>query len=522
MKRIGMSIPDQNPFNPLRWLLILFTLFSLLAGCQDAPAPTTPPPGAKQPSVAPATAAASPSLADSPGPVASPATVQPTDTAAPLPSAAAPIRPRYELRASLDYDRHFLTAEERILYTNNSQSELRELILMVDTLYYPGVFQLKSMTWEPDGEAAQFEQETGRLVVSLPSLLAPGQAAHLLLSFELSLPSPQPSAATRPVPFGYTARQTNLVDWYPFVAPYADGKGWLANRAGFFGEHLAYESADFSVQLRVESQLTNLVIAASAAPQDTQDGWQVYQHPNARNFAWSVSPEYQATQATVGDVTVSSYAFRYHAEAAGAALQATAQALALYSELYAPYPRPSLSLVEADFLDGMEYDGLYFLSNGFYNLYQGNPGEYLTAIAAHETAHQWFYALVGNDQANEPWLDEALCTFHELVYYERYAPPALDWWWGYRVNYYDPRGWVDGSIYNPAGYRAYRDAVYLNGAVFLSALRAQVGAEAFNSFLRSYVQTYTGKIASGEDFWELLSRSTEVDLAPLRGEYFQK
>ena len=26
----------------------------------------------------------------------------------------------------------------------------------------------------------------------------------------------------------------------------------------------------------------------------------------------------------------------------------------------------------------------------------------------HETAHQWFYSLVGNDQARDPWLDESL------------------------------------------------------------------------------------------------------------------
>ena len=31
--------------------------------------------------------------------------------------------------------------------------------------------------------------------------------------------------------------------------------------------------------------------------------------------------------------------------------------------------------------------------------------------AAHEIAHQWFYSLVGNNQARAPWLDEALATW---------------------------------------------------------------------------------------------------------------
>jgi hypothetical protein len=33
------------------------------------------------------------------------------------------------------------------------------------------------------------------------------------------------------------------------------------------------------------------------------------------------------------------------------------------------------------------------------------------AAAAHELGHQWFYSLVGNNQARAPWLDEALATW---------------------------------------------------------------------------------------------------------------
>jgi aminopeptidase N len=177
--------------------------------------------------------------------------------------------------------------------------------------------------------------------------------------------------------------------------------------------------------------------------------------------------------------------------------------------------------VEADFLDGMEYDGLYFLSNGFYNLYQGIPGDYLVTIAAHETAHQWFYARVANDQALEPWLDEALCTYSERLYYENLYPDTLPWWWDYRVNYYEPQGAVDGPIYNPAGYRPYRDAIYLNGAVFLEELRKQVGDEAFFAFLKDYVGQMSGKIATRGDFFRILGEHSGVDIAPLLDRFFQ-
>ena len=32
-------------------------------------------------------------------------------------------------------------------------------------------------------------------------------------------------------------------------------------------------------------------------------------------------------------------------------------------------------------------------------------------LVPHETAHQWFYALAGNDQYRDPWLSEGLATF---------------------------------------------------------------------------------------------------------------
>ena len=168
----------------------------------------------------------------------------------------------------------------------------------------------------------------------------------------------------------------------------------------------------------------------------------------------------------------------------------------------------------------MEYEGLYFLSDGFYNLYQGQPGEYLVAIAAHETAHQWWYALVGNDQALEPWLDEALCTYSERLFYEYTYPEALDWWWAYRINYYDPKGWVDGSIYNPDGYRAYRDAVYLNGALFLEDLRKQIGDTVFMAFLKDYARQEAHRIATTQDFFSILKEHTQEDIQPLVKQYF--
>ena len=453
-------------------------------------------------------------------------TIIPSQMEAPhtnTPTAATHQNPRYNLKAELDYDSHKLAVSEQIHYINNTPEAIPDLLLMVEPAYYPNAFKLNSITWE-NGEPIQGTiLEGAQLRIPLSAALKPGEQTGLSITYELDLPSPEVSPNIRPIPFGYTDRQTNLVDWYPFIPPYIPGKGWLAHEAGYYGEHLAYEVSDFHVEFSLASNWDDLKIAASA-PDEGDGETHRYTHENARGIALSVSHNYQVFSETVGDVTVYSYAFPHHAAAGETVLRTTIESLELYSKLFGPYPHKTLSAVEADFLDGMEYDGLYFLSNAFYNLSKNIPGEYLTAIAAHETAHQWFYALVANDQALEPWLDEALCTYSERIYYETYFPEALVWWWNYRINYYQPGGWVNDSIYNPHGvpnaYRAYRDAVYLNGAVFMEELRTLVGDESFYAFLNDYVLKYSHKIVSGEDFFSLLQEHTDENVQPLVEKYF--
>jgi hypothetical protein len=430
--------------------------------------------------------------------------------------------PAYTLTVTLDYDRHFAAVQERIVYLNRTGQAIDRLPLMTDPLYFLGVFTLKGIS--ASGRQVQTKTETGRINLALPKPLAPGETLTLDLGFELNLPQPVASPLVRPVPFGWSPQQANLVDWYPFIPPNIPGKGWIANPASFYGEHLAYEPVDFSVSLRLNGGRKDLIVAASA-PEQTDGEWRRYRLSPARSFALSVSPFYQVSRAEADGVILTGYSFPSHTQAGQAALQAAADAVRIYTRLYGTMPRTSLSVVEAGFLDGMEYDGLFFLSQGFYNLYDGKPGSYLIDISAHETAHQWFYGLVGNDQANEPWLDEALCTYSERLFYENAHPESLDWWWNVRVNFYKPHGWVDTNIYNPQAetdaYRAYRDAVYLNGAVFIEELRKQIGDEAFFAFLKDYVSSNSRKTATRQSFFEAVRRHTSQDIHSLTVKYFK-
>jgi aminopeptidase N len=171
--------------------------------------------------------------------------------------------------------------------------------------------------------------------------------------------------------------------------------------------------------------------------------------------------------------------------------------------------------------DGQEYDGLVFLSSNFYADYNGSARSNLVTIGTHEIAHQWWFGLVGSDQAMEPWLDEAMSVYSERIFYEYNYPKYGDWWWSFRVNYFGPQGYVDSSVYSFATFRSYVNAVYLNGANFLEDLRVRIGDEAFFAFLKDYAARFSHGHATTYDFFAVLREHTSKDFSDIMQTYFQ-
>ena len=492
----------------LKVSLLLFVVLAILSTSCGQDQPTQVIPSTALPKVPVDTIAPTETLKKT--------SIAPTETS--LPGVSALPLSKYALSVFLDYDSHQGTVEQQISYTNTSGTEFNEVLVLIEPNQYPGGFVLEELKWENDEPIADYVLQGRELRIPTPSPLSPGGAIGISLLYQINLPNQN-------APYGYTERQTNLGDWYPYIPPYIPGEGWLVRDDGYLGEHLAFDMADFEVEIQLANSYAakgdELIIAASSLP-EIEGGIYRYKHTAARNFAWTVSDQYQLQETLVDDVMVKSYSFPYHPQADNPALEETAKALSIFNELFSPYPHHALSVVEADFLDGMEYDGLIFLSHAFYDYYTGDQQSNLTIIAAHEVAHQWWYGLVGNDQALEPWLDEALSTYSELYFYESAYPEYVDWWWENRIFFHQPQGWVDSSIYEVAGFYPYRDAVYLRGAMFLGEVRDLMGEEPFLGFLRDYLEKYSHRQANGDDFFNLLSVHTSADLSGLISSYFNQ
>lgn len=517
----GASGPrPRPPLEPLTWLLWLPLLLGTCVRPQGTPAlpepatafippaatraPGTPP--SREPEEALSPVAVDPT-ATSPG--------RATATAAPFLNDPSLPRSQYSLSVDFDYLWHRLHVFQALTYVNRTGENLTELVLLVEPNREPGVFELREITWADGRPVDDYDLDGALLVIPLDAPLRPWNSVGLSMAFRLDLPE---RAAT----LGHTPRQTNLGDWYPFVPLHEPGRGWLAHPPGQpgVGEFRTYELGDFQVEIRLVDPPDGLTLAASA-PGVVDGDWHRYTTEAARNFSWSASTEYETAVDERGFVSVYGYFFPEHRAAGEAAVQASARALELYAELFGSLTHESLAVVEAGFPDGMEYDGLYFLSQGYYETYFGGAQNFLTTLAVHETAHQWWYGLVANDQAYEPWLDEAFATFSEWLYFQRFHPDLEDWWWEFRVGLYQPEGWVDSTIYDHAAFRPYVNAVYLRGVQFLRDARRQLGEEAFFKALRAYLIRNSFGQVTGDSFFGLLAEETGDDLKPLRAEYFQ-
>jgi aminopeptidase N len=125
------------------------------------------------------------------------------------------------------------------------------------------------------------------------------------------------------------------------------------------------------------------------------------------------------------------------------------------------------------------------------------PGT-LGRTTSHELGHQWFYALVTDDQARDPWLDEGLASWAEYGYEH-----TLSTWISTPIPA-DARGQAGQPMtYWNSHSSSYYRGVYGQTPEALAALGppAQVDCA-----LRLYVARYAHRIARPADLIDILAQ----------------
>lgn len=294
---------------------------------------------------------------------------------------------------------------------------------------------------------------------------------------------------------------------------------WRTDEYYPVGDPFLSDCMNWTVKLSVPEGF--LCAATGYARARTEEGRALYEFsaPAVRDFALVVSDRFCIAQEVRDNVLVS--AFATSQARARELLEDGRQALACFSARYGAYPYQSYTLCEINFpMGGMEYPGLAMIAAD--RLDAG--GETLETVVAHETAHQWWYAVVGSDPVNQAWQDEALCEFSVLEYGEERYGAA---WRQEReqreiesaLRVTVPHGVTPGApLERFLTMSEYSLVVYDRGAAMLCALDRMLGGE-LDAFLRAYYERFAFKRATREDFEALLEQVTGEDLAPLIRDY---
>jgi hypothetical protein len=422
--------------------------------------------------------------------------------------------PRYDFAITFDYARHRLEAVQRVSVPNTFGASVSDIVFNVPAAHQPGVFTLYSV--KSAGASLTYQLDDTILRVRLPGSLLPGKSIVLDLDFVVRVPKLSEAQSFAEANLSYTDDALMAGYWYPLRAPYQPDTGWLEAPWWPIGDPFVSESADYTAVITTTPDIT---IVSGGTLTRNREVWR-YDLPQARTFGFIASPAYQTLTFTSNARTYAVSVLPRHFSLAPIALQTLIKAERLFAALYGPYPYPSLRMAEFSGPWSMEFGGFFVLGANEFDSYDGTSRNGLIRILAHETSHQWWYGVVGNDQVREPWLDEGMARFNELRYYETYAPRDVEWWKSV-TNVSRSARPLNSPITAFSDHGPYLDSIYDQGALYLNTLRTQLGAATFNDFLRDVYRLSAYHLLTTADFFEILSRHTRLSERVLKGRFFQ-
>lgn len=389
------------------------------------------------------------------------------------PEDAAALRPRYQIKLSVDFDNRAYKGTERVRWVNRDNHSTNVLYFHL----YSNVRSVGANIDEPriditevrdavSNEPIPFtlDDQATTLRVNLRDAVTTGEAAEVLIGFKGIVPEidleetglfahivQQVGAALRSEREVRRARDVNFLcrgvmllgTAYPVLAT-RDGDDWQRKVEQSIGDMVFAESSHYRVEVEAApdlkifasgSPVEATAVATTAAPQGKQNATHVFAGENLRDFAIAAGKNLRIVERMVGDVNVRSIYLAEHETVGKRVLTSASDAVRIYTARFGPLPNKTVSIIDAPLVAGLgstEFAGLGAIASAFYvdfdspsmrNLpemireQRESVEDSLEWAVAHMVAHQWWGMVVGNDPARDPVLDEALANWSALLYY---------------------------------------------------------------------------------------------------------
>lgn len=434
---------------------------------------------------------------------------------------------RYTIDVIFDDESKRLMCNQNIEYINNTKTNLDKIYFHI----YPNAFSKKEFAPFEKNEMEQaypngFNEgyiniksilnnenkleyqikgdKNDILEINLGRNLNPGEKVSIDMKYNVKIPN----SVGR---FGYGENTINITNWFPIACVY-DERGWNLKGYESMGDPFYSETSDFYVKLlapiKYELSTTGRIVSNK---KDNERIMYQIEAKKVRDFAFIMSEKFNVESGSYKGIDINTY--NLNKKLSKFSLDVAKDSIRIFSDLFGEYPYDTYSVVASDFyIGGMEYPTLVMIGE---ELYTEKNKFVLEYVIAHETAHQWWYSVVGNDEISEPWIDEALTEYSTVLYFEqKYGKEAAE----QLINTMavQTKNHLNENIFKPTTqYRNSNDyslSVYTKGAVLFSEIREKVGDDVFFNTLKDYYSTYKYENVNGAKFVEMWkSKGIDID-----------
>lgn len=428
-------------------------------------------------------------------------------------------RPAYRITARFDEKTGLLSGQMRVQVPNISSKRWSSIYFNL----YPNAFR----DWEFHEAAAPTKEgyidvsdvkvngvpvqpfiHKTVMKVNLPEPLPGRKRARVDMNFTLQLPR----GGMR---LNYVENTAFLAQWYPMLAQY-DEEGWHKNPYTTVGDPFYSGMADFQVVFHVPRGYR--VISSADDRNNRTEGVVTLSQQNVRDFAAVLTQDYKAKTVHVDGTAVNVWYRDAMADVTDELLRAATKGLRFFNEKFGQYSYAEIDVVLGETgrgIAGMEYPGLVTSVDRISTRYGEEPA---VSVVVHELAHQWWYGMVGNNQAKEPWLDEGLTTFSESLFMsevmgrperEMYKQAAAS-----SEQIHEKKGLTAVQMLYDYPEQLYGLMVYARPAAMLWDLTDRIGQDNVIRILQTYFRKYKNRIATTKDFIRVAEAVTGSDLRP--------
>ena len=442
----------------------------------------------------------------------------------------------YAISATFDDELKQITATEKIVFYNTTDSELEYLCLHL----YPRAFRegagvkpytsLTSATCFPNGisfgdlvvlkvkvnaETRDFEligEDEDILKINFGFKLTQKKSVHIEIDFNLIIPN-----STHRL--GWFDDNVNLGNWYPIVCVLENNE---FDKTPYYatGDPFYSEIANYEVELTYPEQYCLASTGEINVIKNGENNTAKISAKAVRDFAMCLSANSKVLQEKYGKTNIY-YMTNKDDEDSDKYIKIAKDAIQYFSESFGVYPYTSLYVVKTPFIyGGMEYPNLVFISNSI------DKEEENLKVVVHEIAHQWWYGIVGNNEIKNAWLDESISEYstglffeHNEQYgikYEDFVNEALSSYMLYVDVIQTLRGDVNTKMNLPVNeYQndyEYSYMIYVKGVIMFDSLKNMVGEKNVINGLKKYYELNKFKNADVEDFLNAFNIACHKDL----------